>query len=181
MKKVKIALLVLIAGVTVLTSCKKGKDDPFISLHSRDARITAKWKLTKIEAVDVHNAGATYTTTFDGTIYTETVSTGGSITATGSFEMTIDKQGSISAWAENYTQSGFTADVRSGTGTWMWGNSDKDRDFIAISNAGNNLFASNFYHIDELKSKEMILHYTSKTVNNGDADSYDDIYTFTKE
>ena len=49
MKNLKIALFVVLAATFILPSCKKGENDPFISLKSRDARITAKWKLTKIE------------------------------------------------------------------------------------------------------------------------------------
>jgi hypothetical protein len=182
MKKVKIALLMIVMAVIVLPSCKKGKDDPFISFKFRDARVTAKWKLTKIEGTDVFPSGSTsvtVTTTYDGTIYTQTASSGGSATATGTYEMTIDKQGVIT-WAENYTPSSGTADVRTGTGSWLWVNSDKNKEFLSVD-GGNNIFTTGVYHVDRCASKELVLHYTSIDVNNGKTTSYDDIYTFEKQ
>ena len=34
---------------TIFQSCKKGDNDPAISLRSRDARLIANWKLVKID------------------------------------------------------------------------------------------------------------------------------------
>jgi hypothetical protein len=46
MKNFKIALFVVLAAAFVLPSCKKGENDPFLSLHSRKARVVGEWKLT---------------------------------------------------------------------------------------------------------------------------------------
>ena len=45
-KNILFIALSLVVGSTVLTGCKKGENDPFLSLKSRDARITELWKLT---------------------------------------------------------------------------------------------------------------------------------------
>lgn len=177
-----VAMLLLTGFILSFNSCKKGENDPSISLKSRDARITAKWKLTKIEATGVHTWGTTTSTTttaYDGTIYTQTNTGSPSTSATGSYEMTIDKQGQVS-WSENYTESGGDADIKSGEGQWGWMNSDKNKEFIWID-GGYNLFEGGMFYVDRLASKELILHYTYKYVNNGNTNSYDKKYTFTKQ
>jgi len=86
MEKTK-RLLIIALGVVMISplfqSCKKGEEDPFLSLRSRDKRITGTWKLNKIEKttvttttdVDVDSNGVTLeintdvrttTTTFNG-------------------------------------------------------------------------------------------------------------------
>lgn len=49
MKKVKITLG-LIIGIVIITACKKGAEDPFLSLTSRKARISGDWKMTSIQS-----------------------------------------------------------------------------------------------------------------------------------
>jgi hypothetical protein len=46
MKNLRIALLVVLAAAFVLPACKKGENDPFMSLHSRKARVVGSWNLT---------------------------------------------------------------------------------------------------------------------------------------
>ena len=45
MKKILTIMLI----VTAFVGCKKGEEDPIISLRSRDARITGTWELKKME------------------------------------------------------------------------------------------------------------------------------------
>ena len=148
--KTKINFL-LFAGIILaslaMNSCKKGENDPFISLKSRDARITAKWKLTKIEGTNVNGTpSVTQTIRFNGTTYSETYSTGNSNSATGSFEMTIDKKGTLN-YSETFTPSSGTSDVESGTSEWYWIDSDKSKLFW-FSNIYTNLFDGGARWID---------------------------------
>lgn len=46
MKKNLFIILVLLGTVLSFNSCKKGENDPFLSLSSRKARLTGEWKLT---------------------------------------------------------------------------------------------------------------------------------------
>ena len=39
-----------IAAVVALSGCKRGEDDPMLSLQSRDARVTGEWKLVGMDA-----------------------------------------------------------------------------------------------------------------------------------
>jgi hypothetical protein len=82
----KTLIAVAIVSVTV-QSCKKGEDDPALSLRSRDARLIGEWKLTKYDSkrdvrdADTYTAIGTNSRTqtlsiteaFDGTVQTTTV------------------------------------------------------------------------------------------------------------
>jgi hypothetical protein len=82
----KTLIAVAIVSVTV-QSCKKGEDDPAISLRSRDARLIGEWKLTKYDSKrDVRVASTntnvngisrtetlSITEAFDGSVQTTTV------------------------------------------------------------------------------------------------------------
>lgn len=68
-----------IVGVTTVSSCKKGENDPFLSLRSRKARVTGEWKLTKGTVTETDNSRGT--TNSEVTTYTETTSSSGGFTS----------------------------------------------------------------------------------------------------
>ena len=75
MKKIKFYVLYATVAAIVLTalpSCKKGADDPFVSLITRKARFTNTWTLIKYEknGVGQNLSGSTYiyNTFSDGTL-----------------------------------------------------------------------------------------------------------------
>ena len=168
MKKVKIALLALAAIVLVLPACKKGPDDPFISFKSRDGRLMRGWNLTAIAETVVDGSSTpalTTTTTYNGSSLVTSYSDGSpTTTATGTYTMTIGKNGVVT-YTETYTAPGATsATVASGTGTWMWWSSSKSKEFLLIDGASN-LFSGGMYFVDELKSKELILEVNSSSTS----------------
>ncbi len=65
MKKIKIYLIAAIVGLSslALSSCKKGEDDPVVSLKTRKDRFTNSWVLVKYEKNGVNQdiSGSTYT------------------------------------------------------------------------------------------------------------------------
>ena len=92
-------VLALFVGVLVLESCKKGENDPFLSLRSRDNRISGEWELAEYESestTTVTDGGTTVTTTssssFDGSVWTNTQ---GGNTTSYSYKrsLTINKDG----------------------------------------------------------------------------------------
>ncbi len=103
-----IGLIVLILA-TSLVSCKKGDNDPFLSLLSRKARLAGEWKLSSadFDFKTVDGDGATVTTTtYDGTDITETTDGDGK-TFAYSENITIDKDGTFTIYVEeeiNYNQ-----------------------------------------------------------------------------
>jgi len=92
----KAFLMLAVGGVMLVTpSCKKGENDPALSLSSRKARISGEWNVASYEATtsDVDGTDLDKTTTsFDGTNVTSTWSStsGGTTTlGTGSDVITV--------------------------------------------------------------------------------------------
>lgn len=180
MKRFLLVLLVAIIAIPAFQSCKKGENDPALSLVSRNARITAEWKLTGIEATRTRVAGGnTVVTTlsYDGSILTMTQG-GVSVTATGSYTMTIEKWGKMS-WSETYTVGGNT-DVQTATGYWEWVDSDKNKSYVILE-GGDHLFTGGLCRIDRLASKELVIIDEGNANDNGDTDVWSYKYTFEKQ
>jgi hypothetical protein len=193
MKKLKIALLVVLAATFILPSCKKGENDPFISLKSRDARITAKWKLTKIEGTesDIQTQGA-YTTNESKTVsYNGSTETSTTVTTmTGfptdtqtatsiyTFELTLDKLG-VATYSSTFPPNSYT-----GNGSWTWGSNSKNKDVLTIelNGTGGSMF-SGTYDIDQLKSSELLLKMKTEesTTSTNASETKTTDYTYTLE
>jgi hypothetical protein len=188
MKKCNIPLSILVlfalTGI-IFGSCKKGDNDPFISFKSRDARITAQWKLTKIEATITDVAGANTTVTvvvYDGSLYTRSISVNGNQplteTKSGTFEMTLEKKGKMS-WSETYINGG-TPEVQSSTGYWRWLDTDKNKSSVYVE-GGDHFFYSGSYKIDRLASKEMVFIDSGNLNDNGETQVWEKTITFETE
>lgn len=189
---IKVALAALmIAGVS-LESCKKGENDPFLSLRSRKARVTGDWTVKKGEGT--RTSGSTTTTwTFDGATYTQTQGSN-SVSTSETITMNFEKDGTykmvttITDASVNYT------DVTTETGTWNFTGKigdDKNKDHIVMRTltstdvttigsssttttdtwTGDNAPA-NVMYIDQLKNKEMIFTWDG-SYNNGSSTSTD--------
>ncbi|HRH63758.1 MAG TPA: hypothetical protein PLI68_10565, partial [Bacteroidia bacterium] len=79
MKKYQKLVLVVLAAVSVLPACKKGEEDPFLSLRSRKSRVAGEWtvesreeKVTTSKISPSVNSTSTETTTVNGSTYTYT-------------------------------------------------------------------------------------------------------------
>ena len=117
-------LFVFAASSAVVTSCKKGEDDPFLSLRSRDARITAVWKLTSAESTE-NDDGDIYTSNFDGSFTTYT-SPWGSGSNPYALTIEIKKDGTY----QSTTTSGTFTETTDGR--WYWLNSSKNKTSISL-------------------------------------------------
>jgi hypothetical protein len=97
MKKTTVIMLAaVLAGATVLESCKKYEDGPSLSFRSRKERVANTWKIEK---------------QLQGGVEQSNPSTG---------TITFDKDGNVSA---TYTSFGITITV---SGTWQLVNNDED-------------------------------------------------------
>jgi hypothetical protein len=167
MKKHFSLVLTLALLVAVSFGCKVGAEDP-ASLGSRDGRIMASWKLTKIEgnqtSTDFFGTVTTTTITYDGTIYTEVSSPGGTFTMSYSLEMTLDKGGVLTT---KETSDGVVANE---IADWEWGNTDKKKSEVLLNCS---TLANGAWSILRLSGKELILEQvTSRIVtNNGSTDT----------
>jgi len=104
MKKIKICIAAILIGMTALatfTSCKKGSDNPIVSLRTRKDRFTNIWTLTKYE-----KNGSSQDML--GTTYTYTANNNGTLTQV--------VEGSIFGFATRTTRQG----------TWAFLNDDED-------------------------------------------------------
>ncbi len=162
-----------------ITSCKKGENDPFVSLKSRKARVVGEWtvnssELTRTWQESNQQGGGTETYKYDGT--TETVyiqNNGSSISETNKYTLdyTFEKDGSYKQVHTNTEDNSVTTI----TGNWSFLGKSKEADLknkeaiiLTVSSTtttGPNpssttetgLIRGNVLLIDQLKSKEMII------------------------
>jgi hypothetical protein len=155
--------LVAVLSLAFLAACKKGENDPFLSLKSRNARITGTWNL-KTETTTQTNAfsGTTevYSTSYDGTNMTVT-DPGGSMSYSYSQTIEINKDGT---YKMTRVQDGTTYENQ---GNWWWVNSKKKKVRIAFDDDWGS------FYIDRLKNKEMVLKIdeSSSTIQSGASSS----------
>lgn len=172
MKNLKIPSIIIFIGLFAIvgtSSCKKGDNDPFLSLKSRNARITGVWELTnsdyesKTEQTYSDGCRETYKRddSFDGTVVTQYSSSSyscyggyfseGTETTIYSRTLEIMKDGKykISITTDN--------DVYESTGDWWWINSKKKKVRIAFDDDYDS------YYIDMLKNNEMVFKQENKS------------------
>ena len=185
MKKTSIKfLLILFVATLVLEGCKKGENDPALSLRSRDARVTGEWKLVKMETtqvtettVDSYNLLETRTESFNGTSVTATVTTEETmdsetetetetVTYSLTLELTINKDGTYS---QNFIEDGV---VSSSNGDrWSWLDSSKKKSTLALDGWMP-------LHVDRLANSEMILTYNQvESFINSDGHNTEESYS----
>jgi hypothetical protein len=177
----KISNLALLAMLAfgLLFSCKKGENDPFISLRSRKARIVGEWKLQK----GFEKTTGAYP---EAIVYGETTGTktddSGTKNFTYSKEYTFKNDGNYSY---TYTEKmdGDTATIEKVEGRWTFMARNKpgkikDKESILLTEtkftseyAGNNNTRSDsnptdgiLFYINQLENKIMVVKATSNTL-----------------
>ncbi|MCH8903668.1 MAG: hypothetical protein IIA45_07125 [Bacteroidetes bacterium] len=169
--------LVLIIGIIAISGCKKGENDPFLSLKSRDARITGIWKLVDQRIIRTYTSNSVTTVTverFDGTTwsveYADTI-----ISRPYSRELNVEKNGTyISIIIDDENKSEIM-------GNWWWQNDTKNKVQILFVPFNNSIwFGDNHesFIIDRLTDNEMMFEqssYSKSTSANGDI--YENTYS----
>ncbi len=210
MKKLLVLSLGALALVVNLTSCKKGENDPFLSLSSRKARLAAEWTLTKSESTDVYNGNNGNDDYVQTTIstYNGTVETGTETTVTNGVSETVDL--TPDAYTVNFTiekDGTFIYEYKNADGTtkyegnWMFLGKNKSTELkkkeaislsftkftetdvngVSTSTSGKDLDGWVLL-IDQLKKKEIILIDESTYTNqDGKTNSYKTVNTFTSK
>lgn len=177
-KKQSITLLLIIS--VLFSACKKGEDDPVISLRTRKTRVVGEWRMTAGKASYTSRAyNESYT--FDGSNVKLNVTSITPIVYTGksTLSMTMNKDGSFTV-SEVLGSSKLNA-----KGTWNFnsgvGEEKKKEDLIFELNEfstgytlGNNLFnrySAHFtYQIKELRNKKMVINSSGKIYSNSSGD-----------
>jgi hypothetical protein len=124
MKRTIHYLMAIALIATIFGGCKKGENDPFMSLLSRTARITGEWELTDAEWTE-NEDGDIYNYNFSGSTLTMT-GPDGSGTATYSESATINKDGTFESeesWA--YPNGGGTQVILT-EGLWYFLDGSKE-------------------------------------------------------
>lgn len=171
-------LILTLLTITII-GCKRGENDPLISLKSRTSRLTGSWKLNSASISLIHNtnnegsANASHNTeSFDGNIWNQTQITTyndqPAITETQSWsyskEYIINKDGT-------YTYKIINDDeIHEGEGSWTWIDQGANKAGILIE--------GETYLIDQLKNNEMILTSNGESkFNEADGLSFETIYS----
>jgi hypothetical protein len=186
---VKASFIVAVAAI-VFTGCKKGENDPFLSLKSRTSRLSKEWKLTSADYTTTNKTtltGLDYTSsnhyTYDGTNMNAAGSvTWGTNTSTTnsskpfSIILEFTKEGSLEQTVSD------DGDVSIDAGYWSWLLKNKDLDLsnkeaIVISFASNSDYTYTGTSIspnevmvfDKLAADEFIISYDyTETYTGGD-------------
>ncbi|NVK65236.1 MAG: hypothetical protein HWE22_11655 [Flavobacteriales bacterium] len=180
---------VAIIGITSVSSCKKGENDPFLSLRSRKARITGEWKLTKGTITQSQTSGGV--TDSQVTTYTESTSSTGGFTSTYSETLTIEKD---NTYEVVIVENGVSNTIR---GNWYFSGKVKDADLKKkeaivfsetqyISPSGTTqytgLYADQILLMDQLKNKEVVFKGDiTYSDSDGEAATYSYDRTFEKQ
>lgn len=177
--------------VSSIVSCKKGENDPFLSLRSRKARLEGSWKVSaqELDQTSVINGVTTRKmATYDGVMEIETTTiTNGTLVTTQvdtnyyEYTLTVKKDG-------NYTQlikNNNNLELEQFDGTWMFVgksklNNLKNKEAVLFTKTKSTILSNGFTNvvdytdlsgttvlIDQLKSKEMI---TISEVNSNNED-----------
>ncbi|MDX1446050.1 hypothetical protein [Lishizhenia sp.] len=155
MKTVKSLVLTALIGASVV-ACKKGEDDPFLSLRARDSRISGDWVLDSYSTKDVSIL------TFDlqaDTVHYEAYDFDGENeiyyfidTASSDYQsievdyaMTIEKDGSYT------TTTDYTYGQEISSGNWWWTNDGKNKTGITFDDN------EHAYEVKELRNDKMVI------------------------
>ncbi len=185
---IKIAAAALVIASFGFEGCKKGANDPFMSIHTRKARVVGEWTMKSGSGTDVNGSASSWN--YDGSNYTYTDQSGTS-TAGMKWTMSFVKDGSYTT-VQTMTSTGFSETITE-KGTWNFTGKvgdDKNKDHIVMktlssvdvqtigANSQTNTTTytgddapANLYYLDELKNKEIIFTWDGTTLAGANASS----------
>lgn len=189
MKKIIALSLFAVLLIGFATQCKKGEEDPLLSLRSRKARVCGDWSLTSGSAV-YSSRGTNYSSTnsilFTQAAYSESYtyvsgsfSQSGSATGTYKYDITFEKDGSF-----NLTEI-IDGEVVIASGTWNFtdgiGDTKKREQIVlflksstgisgstTLSYTGNQVYMT--FNIKELRNKKMVITREEMTSSGTSSD-----------
>jgi hypothetical protein len=164
-------LLLAFVGLTIL-SCEKGENDPFMSLRSRDARITGEWELESMSATYIDKMDSNeFKTTLnleDGIITQKEFFNGvedPDETTTASFSRILEIMNK-GKYKNVTTDDGQVLTIE---GDWFWVQSDKNKSRLALDDDYGS------FEIDRLTNSELVLKRVQKAslVEDGETEKSD--------
>ena len=199
-KSISLLAISVVLIALFFSGCKKGENDPFLTLKSRTSRLAKDWKLTSgsITEVSTYPDGlggtTTSTTVTTYTDATKSVSSGGNTsTYAYSEEITFDKKGTYEMTTID------DGDASTEGGNWSWLRKDKNNDLKdkeaiimtgtkyseggdseTIEGKSNDDLGA--WVIDKLSSKELVVLFDYKyTGSNGYIHTKQGTITFSKK
>lgn len=141
MKKIVSITTLAIIAVSALTfsSCKRGENDPFLTFHTRDARLTQEWKLVSFNGTSVKTLDGVETNieyTFDGTTLYTTIN-GNTSSSAYEFTMEVKADGEVFSSETSIALDGGGVNAQSTkTSFWYWGDDDKNKTAVYMDLTG---------------------------------------------
>jgi len=176
MKKILLLLAILSSIVAISVSCKKGPDDPFISLRSRNSRIIGTWKIKYISidssvtvSSGLKDKTIKYVTDYElDSVKKFSDDDAGNPKDSIYYEiLTINDDGTFVDSISSKKKGATVFRLRVVKNEWYWTSSKKNKDGIVLVG-----FAT--YRVDRLAWKELIftsykemINYTNKTLVYG--------------
>lgn len=189
MRKIHVLFMSAIIVALLFQSCRKGKEDPFISFRSRSSRLIGEWNLT---------SGTVVSSSGETTYYNGSTASNTSSSIPFSIKWTIKKDRTI----ELITNSNGYTTIDSGD--WSFGYKSKERDlknkeyiivrvnkrkyFIngvsdGVGNYSGNSTPNYIIELIKLKNNEIIVNWTgsySENWQNGHSGHQSGTMTFKK-
>lgn len=202
LKYIAIASIAITASLS--TSCKKGENDPFLSLSSRKARLSGEWTVSSSYSKSTNTSGSNTMINindFNGSVNTYTYTFNGlatSSTENKTIEFTINRDGSFSKTTVNTTDE----EKYEETGIWTFAGKDKTSEYknkeVVVfytqktvytdltdnSTSTEETTSVNFgdtYVIDQLKGKEVIFKASQSSSDNSNSNTSESTMTLTKK
>jgi hypothetical protein len=163
MKKLTKAVLAILVVASSITACKKGDDDPGMSLKSRKGRLSQEWTVSEyssdITDVSTTNGSTTSTTTtktkntYSGASATREVSR--TTAAGGSTTTSSDKfTGSVTAFDYTFDKDGTWSSTMTVKWTSVTSISNGNTDTEAIDFTETTISSGNWYFLGKNKNTE---------------------------
>ncbi len=177
---IRLATILFLFTTILFDGCKKGENDPFLSLKSRKARVAGEWKLTS-GTITFSSSGFSGTATLDGVNLT---ADGFSTPYTVAFE--LDKDGTFK---RTTTDDG---DIEIETGTWDFNSGvgeAKKKELLVLTTltdtydgdtetySGSDAPIETFV-LDELRSKKMVVTMDGSYNDGTDTETTTGSFTF---
>lgn len=177
MKKSFLISGIILSGI-FFEGCKKGEEDPFLSLRSRKARLEGEWKLNSgTSTYSQPSSNTNTTTTFTNTTQTTTGTVWGlpvnntspytftiKMNKDGTYESTINDDGDITLEKGRWTFAGGTGDYKKKEQVVMSPTSVTDENGNTTTYANSDY--SSAYDLVMLKNKEMKIKLSQSTTTS---------------
>ncbi len=190
-----LAGMAVMMATTVVTfdSCRKGAEDPAISLRSRKARLVGEWKLSEGNDTSTYNSSSSYTAyTATNQTNSSSGSSGNSTTNPYEEKMTFNGDGTFEMYTKTTNASSGSYNETTTKGTWDFNSgigdeTKKEKVILTPTNVeekstnGSSVNTTNYAYVNNamiytldlvrLSNKELKIYSISNTLSTGTSTS----------